>query len=216
MTWHTVSQGECLASIARARGFAEASALLDHPENADLKRLRPSANVLHPGDRVFIPDLEPKEIACASGRGHRFQVRMPGVWLRVHLKDHEGRAHTDKRYRLEVDGAVLEGTTDGAGLVEQRVPAEAQTATLSLWLRDAEAPSMAWALKIGHLDPADEVSGAQARLENLGFHPGAIDGRLGPETTSALTAFQRKHGLDATGELDEATRAKLVDAHAGT
>ena len=53
--------------------------------------------------------------------------------------------------------------------------------------------------------------GAQGRLRNLGYSVGAIDGVLGRRTDEALRAFQLDHGLEVTGELDDATRAKLAE-----
>jgi peptidoglycan hydrolase-like protein with peptidoglycan-binding domain len=36
-----------------------------------------------------------------------------------------------------------------------------------------------------------------------------VDGRMGKHTRSALKSYQKKNGLKATGEMDEATLAKL-------
>jgi lipoprotein-anchoring transpeptidase ErfK/SrfK len=46
---------------------------------------------------------------------------------------------------------------------------------------------------------------AQILLDRAGFSTGEIDGTLGKNTTRALTAFQRTHGLPATGRTDRAT-----------
>ncbi|HMA16782.1 MAG TPA: peptidoglycan-binding domain-containing protein, partial [Kiloniellaceae bacterium] len=45
----------------------------------------------------------------------------------------------------------------------------------------------------------------QVLLEDAGFDPGPIDGHWGPRTRRALAAFQREHGLRASGEPDAAT-----------
>jgi peptidoglycan hydrolase-like protein with peptidoglycan-binding domain len=62
--------------------------------------------------------------------------------------------------------------------------------------------------------PASEsgphVERAQKALKSAGHDPGAIDGVLGARTSAALRAYQSKHGLSATGRLDEATSAKLA------
>lgn len=55
----------------------------------------------------------------------------------------------------------------------------------------------------------EQVKQAQRRLKEAGFYTGAIDGILGPNTQAALQAYQAKHGLPKTGELDEATRKAL-------
>jgi peptidoglycan hydrolase-like protein with peptidoglycan-binding domain len=54
-----------------------------------------------------------------------------------------------------------------------------------------------------------EVQRAQKALKQSGHDPGPIDGVNGPRTTSALKAYQQANGLEATGQLDDATRAKL-------
>jgi peptidoglycan hydrolase-like protein with peptidoglycan-binding domain len=43
------------------------------------------------------------------------------------------------------------------------------------------------------------IKQVQATLEKRGFHPGALDGRLGDETRTALRAFQKSENLEATG-----------------
>ncbi len=50
---------------------------------------------------------------------------------------------------------------------------------------------------------------AQVVLDRQGFGPGVIDGKMGMSTENALEGFQEASGLDVTGKLDEATKAKL-------
>jgi hypothetical protein len=54
-----------------------------------------------------------------------------------------------------------------------------------------------------------ETSAIQSRLANLGFYHGAIDGKVGPGTESALKAFQAQHGLRASGQIDDETLSAL-------
>jgi peptidoglycan DL-endopeptidase LytE len=56
----------------------------------------------------------------------------------------------------------------------------------------------------------DLVRDAQRQLKAQGFYPGAIDGDLGPQTATALRAYQRSHRLQETGRLDEATLRSLL------
>lgn len=51
---------------------------------------------------------------------------------------------------------------------------------------------------------------AQVELHRRGFSCGSIDGILGARTRTALLAFQRSHGVPATGELDDATGEYLT------
>jgi len=53
------------------------------------------------------------------------------------------------------------------------------------------------------------VRGAQIALTYLGFSPGPVDGTLGRMTRSAIAQFQQAQGLPTSGDLDDATQAKL-------
>ncbi len=60
-------------------------------------------------------------------------------------------------------------------------------------------------------DPEDRpIMQAQVVLDRQGFGPGVIDGKMGMSTENALQGFQEANDLDVTGELDEATKAKLA------
>ena len=54
---------------------------------------------------------------------------------------------------------------------------------------------------------ADAILRAQVSLDRAAFSVGEIDGKWGANTERALRAFQRAHGLDASGRLDTATAA---------
>ena len=52
-------------------------------------------------------------------------------------------------------------------------------------------------------NPDSEISRVQAALARQGYYRGTIDGTLGPETRNALRRYQRKHGLEVTGRIDQ-------------
>ena len=55
----------------------------------------------------------------------------------------------------------------------------------------------------------------QVALDRAGYSPGSIDGLSGPQTRSALVAFQHRHGLPVSGSVNAATRNQLrLDAPA--
>jgi peptidoglycan hydrolase-like protein with peptidoglycan-binding domain len=62
---------------------------------------------------------------------------------------------------------------------------------------------------------ADEVSGIQGRLCNLGFACGPVDGKLGPRTRGALRRFQSDRNLSVSGQADNATRDRLKQESGG-
>jgi len=77
----------------------------------------------------------------------------------------------------------------------------------------AERKPFTWTLVIGHLDPVEEISGVQARLHNLGFDPGPIDGIKGSLTGAAVKRFQETFGLAVDGIAGPRTQAKLKEEH---
>jgi peptidoglycan hydrolase-like protein with peptidoglycan-binding domain len=66
---------------------------------------------------------------------------------------------------------------------------------------------------LGALEPADSLAGIQARLNNLGFEAGPVDGIMGPKTRRGLNAFRRAHEMPESNSLDETTQKKIVDLH---
>jgi peptidoglycan hydrolase-like protein with peptidoglycan-binding domain len=55
----------------------------------------------------------------------------------------------------------------------------------------------------------EQIRQIQIVLNEKGFNIGRPDGRLGPRTIRALTAFQRRQGLEVSGRLDSRTVAAL-------
>jgi lipoprotein-anchoring transpeptidase ErfK/SrfK len=58
--------------------------------------------------------------------------------------------------------------------------------------------------------PVQNVFEAQVALARQGISSGSLDGAIGPQTRSALRAFQQKEHLAVTGELDAATKERLL------
>lgn len=118
----------------------------------------------------------------------------------------------DTPFTLDAEGAVQEGRTDGEGRLDVPVPAAARRAALVL--APGTPRERRLTLLLGGLDPAAEITGVKQRLANLGFPAGDEgDGAETPELERALSAFQQHCGLEVTGELDDATRDRLVEEH---
>jgi hypothetical protein len=215
-SYHTVRQGECIASIAKHYRFTDYHTIYDDRRNALLRSRRPNPNMLRPGDRVYIPDHEERQEERGTGARHRFETSRYQVRLRLVIKDDEGNPYAGKRYELDAGGdSARTGTTNDRGLIEQTIPADLQEAELRIWLGDAtigEDP-YEWRLRIGHLDPVETNEGVQARLNNLFYPCGGVDGVLGTNTREALITFQSDEELDETGRADSATRDRLEQRH---
>jgi hypothetical protein len=204
-TEHKIRQGETVASVAERYGLFP-DAVWDDAANADLKKQRKDPNVLKPGDVLVIPDKRVKEESGGTEERHRFRKKGVPAMFRLQLvEDDEPRANLD--YVLEVDGQLVHGTTDGDGWLKQVIPPEAKKGVLLIGEEER------FELQLGHIDPVTEVSGAQSRLNNLGYDCGRPDGKLGAKTAAAMRSFQQQQGLTATGELDQATQDKLVKVH---
>ena len=55
----------------------------------------------------------------------------------------------------------------------------------------------------------NDVQTVQQRLRSVGAYRGPIDGNWGPESAAALERYQQTHGLQVTGEMNQATAATL-------
>jgi LysM repeat protein len=55
-----------------------------------------------------------------------------------------------------------------------------------------------------------EVRDLQQRLTDLGYATGPVDGQFGPITQSAVRQFQMSNDLPTSGQIDDATAAKLA------
>jgi hypothetical protein len=205
---YVIRPGDCLISLSEKSGLLWKT-IWEHPENAELRQKRGDPRVLLPGDRVVIPEKRLKHEPGATEARHRF-VRN-GVPAKLRLEFHEeDQPLANEPYLIIIDGKSQRGTTDAQGRVEIFLPKQARRGTVHIGQGDGER---IYDLNLGTLDPFDSVSGVQARLNNLGFEAGPVDGRLGPQTTEAIRKFQAYHDLEVTGVPDRATCHKLKEQH---
>ena len=208
---HIVQQGDCLSSIARQYGFADRNSIYNDDLNRDFRDLRPDPNVLFPGDRLLIPEKHTKTEPAATDKVHTFRLGRSETRLKLVIRDIDGQLLAGKKYKLTVGSQVYEDVLPDTALIDQPIPADASQGELSVWVED-DFPDT-WSLNLGHLDPVEKLTGVQARLNNLGYDCGPIDGVFGPRTQAAVRAFQKDYQLDVDGIPGPKTQAALKGEH---
>jgi hypothetical protein len=131
-SYHTVQQGECLASISKRYGFQDYKSIYYDENNADFRERRPNPNVICPGDQLYIPDRRSKIIDHSTDQRHVYVLKRQKVMLRVIVQDEDGNPTASAEYKLMLPGGTISGTTSVDGLVEHEVSADLDRATLDV------------------------------------------------------------------------------------
>jgi Putative peptidoglycan-binding domain-containing protein len=135
--------------------------------------------------------------------------------LRIRLiegKSKKSKILDNHAYELIIDGLSYKGTTDKFGILEQDVAETAQSATLNF-------DDISIDLILEKEFPTEKtIRGIQARLNNLGYNCGDVDGKAGKATKASIRAFQKDHPpLDPnstpSGASDPKTQNKLASEH---
>jgi N-acetylmuramoyl-L-alanine amidase len=124
---------------------------------------------------------------------------------------HEDVPRKNTPYKLTIERRTLTGETDGDGMLDVQIPANAKRGVLVI--DPGNENEATYKLRLGRLTPLSELSGIKIRLRNLGFDCGNTNDEEGPSFAAALKAFQEKNGLEQTGTLNDETRAKLKEIH---
>ena len=213
-TDYTVQQGDYLAKIAKDFGFSDYRTIWNHPDNSELKSKRKNPNILYPGDKLVIPDRKLREENRAVNKKHTFKKRESRLRLRLVLEDMYEKPIANAQCLLAIDGDFRRIKTDGQGKIDE--PLRPGTTSATLIIQDAAQThlnSVEIPIKIGHLDPLEELSGQRARLKNLGYFPGDVDDKNDPAFVTAVERFQAEHRLTVDGICGPKTQAKLKDVH---
>ena len=198
MSTYNVRQGDCISSIADELGL-KWEAVWNHGNNASLRAKRKDPNVLYPGDEVYVPDREIKELSRNTDQKHKFVKKGEPTKLKLRLlDDYQPRAGV--KYQLEIDGVAKSGTTDSNGFITEMIPAGARSGRL---LVGQGSTKDYYDLRLGELDPLETEEGIRGRLIDLGFGADNLN--------DAISAFQKREGLETTGEANEATQNRLKE-----
>jgi hypothetical protein len=234
---HTVKQGEHLSHIAALYGFSDYKAIWDFGDNAELRKKRKDPHILAPGDVVAIPDPRQKTVSKPAGTTNRFKLATVVLQLRVKMIDRWDHALHDAPCWFRIDDTDDKGNrkapiavyklTDPKGLFEFSVTRTAVEGELEVQ-PSAESEKVQrrkekFDVLVGGLDPVTTDNGLRARLNNLGYYAGLIEGFDDREQLRwALEEFQFDHGIKPqNGDLVDdknlakiaATRKKLVEVH---
>jgi hypothetical protein len=202
---YTVKQGDHIASIAHEAGFLSWKTVWDDGKNAAIRNKR-NPNVLYPGDVIEIPAIQKKEESVPTTEYHTFQTTGDPVQLKIVVLDWSGNAVVDTEVEVALDDGEKMRTA-GDGSVKRNIdPAGKKEGNLKLKGYELE-------LKVGHLDPVEELSGQIWRLNNLGYRAGTPKDNKDPVFLSAVEEFQCDYGLSVDGICGPATQGKLKEIH---
>ncbi len=199
-----VGRGESAISLSKKKGFFWQT-VWNHGENSALKEKRKDPTLLHENDEIFFPEKQIKKVSKGTESEHSFKLKGDPCKLKLQLLK-LGQPRKDENYVLEIEGKIIEGKTDGEGKLEHFIPSAARSGKLILKNGQETYP-----IKVGELNPVDNVSGIKQRLNNLGFACGSENEKEDKKFQEAVKKFQAENKLDETGEMDSKTKSKLQE-----
>lgn len=204
MRKYNIRQGDTILKIAQKYRLPWEK-IWDDPQNKELRDSREDdPDLLMPGDVIVIPEIETKKVDCATEKKHRFKAKVPKREFYLELIDSEGELLGDHTYKLKIEHQIFEG--DCSEPIDIDLPRSATSGELIIFTEDKiEIDKIN--LQFDHIDPFVEVdesvSSIQARLNNLGYFSGAVDGKLGELTEQAVRRFQINNDMEVTGKCQD-------------
>jgi hypothetical protein len=214
---HKVVQGESLASIAKHYGFRSEDVIYNHSNNSDFKKLRPNPDIIHVGDEIFIPEINPAKYQVELNKKTTFIRKHPkeNLSLLLNFEEDEDAQGAGIDAILIVDEIEYSSKSDADGLVEWKLPkTPIRTGMVKLFLEpDQNEATHAFEVKLGDLNPVSENTGIQARLNGLGFHCGKIDSKIKNKSEEAIRKFQKVNDLVVDGVAGKNTQQALENKY---
>ena len=140
---YVVKQGDHLLGLAHRMAF-DPVAVWSDPKNADLSQKRKDANVLLPGDVLYVPAPKKTWRSLTVGTDNSFVIDVPRITVALCFADN-GTPIANASY--EIEGLDLPpGSTDGQGNVLLTVPITTTRFVLRLVDRNE-----AHEIRVGHL-----------------------------------------------------------------
>jgi len=202
---YIVEAGDCIFSISDRAGHLWET-VWNHPRNQHLKQKRGSPHVLLSGDIVFVPPIEAKEVYRPTDARHRFVRKGTPIEFELRILNGD-EPRKGVPYVVSIEGRSSSGTVPDSGIVNLKIRPSDRTGWLILRPGNHQEE---YTLDFGYLDPAHAVSGAKARLRNMGLL-GADDSD--EAFAEALGQFQKRSFIPVTSVLDDSTARKLTEVH---
>ena len=203
---HKVIQGDHIASIAADAGYLSWKTIWDDGKNAALKTKR-NPNVLYPGDILEIPVKQNKQESIPTTEYTTFQTIGDPVQLKIVVLDWAGNPVVDTELDIQLDGGEkIKTAGDGSATKKGVDPQGNKEGKLVV-------KGYSLALKVGHLDPVEEITGQVWRLNNLGYRAGTATEPDDVIFRSAVEEFQCDYALAVDGICGPNTQGKLKDTH---
>jgi len=208
---HTVLQGESVSMIAKRYGFPSWQSLYDHPDNQEIKKLRPDPDLIFPGDEIVIPDRIKAIFKAKLNEKQTFRSKAKKSVIKLKIGAIGGKIWADRKVELQVDGQIIEAKTDDQGIAQFKLPKRhSQKAILNIYtVKETSKPSYSVEVKLGHLDPITELTGQQARLSALGFDCGLLSPKTNKRYEKAVEDYQQAMGLKVDGICGPETQKSL-------
>lgn len=209
---YVVRQGDYLTKLAFIHGF-DAEEVWNDAKNDEIRGRRGDHHVLAPGDIIYIPVKAKQGLPIVKGSANRYRAKVPKVEVVLVFMDGDRPLASEQcevRGLGEIDSAKP-FTTDDDGKLTLDIPVTTREVSVIF----PKGEGMAFQFHIGDMDPVSEPSGVKKRLCNLGHLPGYFDDTEEDSELlkKAITDFQSRWGLQASGEVDEATREELLKRH---
>jgi N-acetylmuramoyl-L-alanine amidase len=222
-SYHSVLPGDHISSIASKFGFRDFKLIWNAPQNKDLRGQRANPHVLFPGDQLYIPDKQKKEISRSTDAQHVFKVPAASLKLILLFDRFYGAPLANRSCTFTVGDDEAKLATDGDGKVQRAIKLDAGEGDLQIDDKlTGKSPDgsplvqtvdIDMGLHIGHLDPESQTSGQLSRLANLGYYRGPEDPVDQAELLSAIEEFQCDNGIAYDDGCGPATQAKLKEIH---
>jgi hypothetical protein len=210
---YEVKQGDRLPTIACKHGFACWQTIWEFAGNAALRELRGNAHILFPSDEVSIPNRVVR-VAEVEGGTAEYVVQSEAEVLHIRFAEGDFGGERKIRFRATPDeGAPTEGPLQADGTMEIELPANTMKVDVQLFHDEEDTSFFNCTLEVGHLDPDESTSGIQARLANLGYYTGPIDGEMNDATREAVVGFRLMALGDELDAVDEHFLEALGKAH---